>query len=313
MQKQNLNYMLVGIFTINLFGLLLVVLFKVTGNVAESDYYYSRYSNITGINTGTAVTYGGYRIGWVEDIRAVRQKGRTHFELKLAITSGWKIPADSVARITSPGMLSDKQINIEEGKSNQYLKPGDHLRGREEASIMAILNSVAVEIQNVSEESIKPFLAVLQKHADKIGGTLGQQLPELAKNAMDLITEIRGTAQGLQQMVGKDNQSNIKETLKNVRVFSERLNNMSTDFAKMRARINSLLKNSSATVNENRQDLKQAMSNMRKVMESMAGSIDSITYNLESASRNMSEFARQIRENPALLLGGTAPSDKQVR
>ena len=313
MQKQNINYILVGIFTLSLFGLLLVVLFKITSNSAESDYYYSRYSNIAGINTGTAVTYGGYRIGWVETIKAVRQSGKTHFELKLAITSGWKIPAHSVARITSPGMLSDKQINIEEGKSDQYLKPGDQLKGREEASIMAILNSVAVEIQNVSDESIKPFLAVLQKHADKIGGTLGQRLPELAKNTMDLITEIRGSAQGLKQIVGQDNQANIKETLKNARVFSQRLNDMSTHFAKMRSRINSLLKNSNNAVTENRQELKQAMVNMRKVMESLAGSIDSITYNLENASRNMSEFARQIRENPALLLGGTAPRDHQVK
>jgi len=313
MQKQNRNYILVGIFTISLFSMLIFVLFKVTGNDAEADYYFARYKNIAGINTGTAVTYGGYRIGWVEAIKAIRVSGRTHFELKLAITNSWNIPKGSVARITSPGMLSDKQINIEEANSNQYLKPGEQLGGREEASIMAILNSVALEIQNVSDESIKPFLAVLQKHADKIGGTLGQRLPELVKNAMNLVSEIRGTAQGLKQMVSKDNQTNIKETINNVRVFSDRLKNMSADFTRMRAQINTLLKNSNGAVTENRNDLKQAITNMRKVMEAMAGSIDGITYNLENASRNMSEFARQIRENPALLLGGTAPSDNQVK
>jgi hypothetical protein len=40
---------------------------------------------------------------------------------------------------------------------------------------------------------------------------------------------------------------------------------------------------------------------------------DSILQNLDSGSRNMSEFSRQIRENPARLIGGAAPSDEEAR
>jgi len=310
MKKQKTNYLLVGIFVLSMLAFLIIVLFRVTTNNDDVDSYYASYANIAGIKIGTVVSYGGFRIGQINEIVPIRKGDKTHFKLTLAIQEGWRIPLGSRARIISPGMLSDKQVDIEEGRSDKYHKPGDKITGKEEANFMSILNSVAIEVQEVSEESIKPFLAVLQKHVDSIGGSMSKQLPELVLSAQGVMQKMGSSMQALEKILSEDNAKNINASIADVQVFSSRLKDLSTDFRKMRTQISDLLKNSNNIVADNKHDVRQAMKELRKVMDALSGSIDSITYNLESASGNINEFSRQIRENPALLLGGSPQSDK---
>jgi len=310
MKKQKSNYLLVGMFTLSVLLFLMLVLFRITGNQDDTDEYFANYENIAGIKIGTVVSYGGYRIGQVNEISPIRKEGKTHFKLTLYIKEGWKIPQGSIARITSPGMLSDKQVDIEEGQQGGFHKPGDEIKGKEEANFMSILNSVAAEVEEVSEGSIKPFLAILQKHVDSIGGSLSKQLPELILSAQGVMQKMGSSMSALEAILSEDNAKNINASISNVKVFSSRLKDMSADFKQIRGQIKLFLNNSNHLVTDNKQDVRKAISDMRKVMEALAGSIDSIAYNLESASNNMNEFTRQIRENPGLLLGGSPQNDQ---
>ena len=58
-------------------------------------------------------------------------------------------------------------------------------------------------------------------------------------------------------------------------------------------------------------DVKKSFSDTRYVVESIARNIDSINQNMNGAARNLNEFTRQIRNNPGLLLGGSAPVLKE--
>jgi len=310
MKKHKTNYLIVGVFTLSLFVFLMFILFRLTGNNEDVETYYASYANIAGVKVGTIVSYGGYRIGQVDEIVPIRKKGKTHFKLTLSIIEGWKIPSGSKAKVISPGMLSDKQIDIEEGVSSTFYKPGEEIIGKEEANFMSILNSVAAEVQEVSEESIKPFLAILQKHVNSIGGSISEQLPKVITSVQDVMEKMGSSMGALENMLSKDNAKNINISIKNIKSFTSRLKDMSSDFKQVREQITLLLNNSNSIVSDNKQDVRQAMQDMRKVMESLSGSIDSITYNLESTGSNMNEFSRQIRENPGLLLGGSPQSDK---
>ncbi len=65
-------------------------------------------------------------------------------------------------------------------------------------------------------------------------------------------------------------------------------------------------------VGDNRLDLEKTVIDLRYVLESVTRHVDAITQNLEGASRNMNEFARQIRKNPGVLIGGKPPGDTAV-
>jgi phospholipid/cholesterol/gamma-HCH transport system substrate-binding protein len=312
MKKDNLNYLMVGIFTLSMLILLIVVLYRLTGRNADADLYYAHYTDITGIKVGTAVSYGGYQIGQVDQIDAMRKEGKTQFRLTLALQSGWKIPGDSVARIVSPGMLSDKQVDIQEGDSKEYLKPGAEIKGKGEASIMSVLNSVAYEIQELSDESVKPFIKNLNQHMNTIGADLGTKIPEITAAVKQLLKSMDASAVSIQELLSNDNRGHVESTLKNIDNFSARMLALSSEFDGIRGDLDKLLNNSNSLVQENRTDLRQSVLELRQSLEAISKSINSIVYNLDATSRNMNEFSRQVRENPGLLLGGSPQQDKET-
>lgn len=310
MKHDNINYFTVGLFVLAMLALLLVVLYRLTGHAVDTTDYYVKYDNITGVDVGTAVTFGGFKVGQVKAIGWVREDGRTRFKLELGIRRDWKLPADSVALIVSPGMLSDNQIDIREGKSSRYLTAGADLKGQEQISIMSILNDMAYQLQDVSDNSVKPLLDNLNRQISSIGGDLSQQLPRITANASQLLAQLNDSASGLQKMLGPENRQHVSNVMANADQLSRNLVNLSKDFGRMSAQLDTLLKHSSQVVDDNRGDIRETIVSLRTSLDAVSRNINTIVYNLDSASRNMNEFSRQIRDNPGRLLGGSPPRDQ---
>lgn len=308
MKQEGFNYLLVGVFVLAMFALLLTLLYRITGRADDRDAYYIYYDNITGVAEGTAVTYGGYQVGQVDEVSPVREAGATHYRLRVGVRSGWQIPQDSVARIISPGLLADNQIDIVEGRSDVMLDPGDRIPGQEEVSMMSLLNSMAYEIQTLSDGSIKPLLDNLNQQVLSLGSELSRSLPLLSADAQSLLRTLNRSAEGLQNMLGARNQDRVSRVLENAERTSANLASLSESFGAVREELDQLLRNSNEMLDENRDDVRQTVADLRKSLDTVARNIDTIVYNLESSSRNMNEFSRQIRRNPGLLLT-TQPAD----
>lgn len=310
MKKQSVNYLAVGLFVLGMFVLLMVILYRITGREGDTEAYYVVYSNITGVQVGTAVTYGGYQIGQVQQISPVRNGG-TRFKLRLGIKKGWKIPEDSVARVISPGMLSDNLINIVEGDSTQYLSPGEQLRGREEISMMSLLNSMAYELKTLSDESIKPLLENLNNQVSTIGSDLSEKIPRITANTNQLLAQLQASAENLNGLFSEENRGHFASVVRNADRLSENLVRLSERFSEARGGLDELLENSNALILDNREDIRESVIALRQSMDTISQNIDTVVYHLEVASRNMNEFSRQIRQNPGLLLGGSTPKPRE--
>lgn len=306
MKRDNVNYLLVGIFVLSAMLALMVTIYKISRGTEYTKTFYVTYNNITGVKVGTAVTYGGYKIGEVQE---VTQQGRG-FKLKLALKGGWDIPEKSIARIISPGMLSPNQVNIEPSDEKKPLADGGTLVGREQASIMQVLNSVAAEVKDISDTSLKPLLKTFRKQIDAIGADLARRIPEITANANKLLGNLNQGANSLNKILGKDNQRNISTTLRNFKKVSAHMLKATSQIEGIRKRLDQLLKNANHLVKDNRPDLRRSIIALRNTMESVSSNINVIVYNLEKASRNISEFSRQLRDNPGVLLSGKSPKDK---
>jgi len=313
MKRDNVNYLLVGTFVLVAFFSLLVLLYRITGRDTDTEPYFVSYENITGVAVGTPVTYGGYQVGRVEQITPNRDNARTEYRLRLAIREGWAIPSDSVARIVSPGLLSENIIDIAEGSNRDMLEPGQALRGQEQVSMMSLLNSMAYELKDLSDTRIKPLLENLNRRVESIGGELGESIPRLTARADALLERLGAAAAGLQALFSQDNQDRVSDVLENSQRMSRNMAELSERFGDMRGELDRLLASSNEIVAENRGDLREAVLALRRSMEVISGNVDSIVYHLESSSRNMNEFSRQIRQNPGLLLGTQPPRDDQGR
>lgn len=313
MKRDNVNYLLVGIFVLAAFLAMLVLLYRITGRDTDTEPYFVRYENITGVGIGTSVTYGGYQVGQVEQITPQRDGGRTEYRLRLGIREGWEIPTDSVARIVSPGLLSENIIDIAEGQSRETLAPGGRLRGQEQVSMMSLLNSMAFELQDLSDTRIKPLLENLNQRVESIGGELDESIPRITANANALLERLSEGAAGLQALFSPENQDRVSSVLENSERVSRNLAELSDGFGEVRQELDRLLADSQEVVAENRGDIREAVTALRRSMDVVSSNIDNIVYHLEASSRNMNEFSRQIRQNPALLLGSQPPREAEGR
>lgn len=301
MKRDGINYSLVGAVVLVAFGLLLFTLFAITGRSGSVLRYHTHYANVTGLGAGAPVFYEGFRIGQVEAITPDRSSGRTRYRVELALRADWPIPDDSIAALQSTGLLADVAIAIREGTSAASLAEGGELVSREGADLFVAMADLAGEVNALSKDRLRPMLENLALRLDSIGAAVDASAPALLSEAQALMGRLNQAADGVNAILDAPNREAVRNSLANVQ-------QLSAELAATQARADRLLDSLTATVDENRPDLREAVIDLERTLGTIARRIDSITHHLESSSRNMDEFTREIRRNPSRLIY-TPPKD----
>lgn len=315
MRRDSINYLVVGTFVLVVFVLLLGMLYKITGRTGPTDSYFVTYGNVEGIKYGTPVLYEGYQIGQVDKLEPVRAAAGTRFKLELAVTKGWSIPGDSIAKVVKSGLLSAVAIDIKEGKSAQALDVGAELKGEEASDIFAAVNDVAADIHNLTRESLRPLLDNLNEKANlltaDIRGLVDDSMrPLLDKDAKDLLQKLNKSADGLSKVLNEENQENLNRIISNLADASSELNGLMQRVETSRAALDKLVADLDNVVGDNDEDVRAIVKDLQKSLYAISQHIDAVAHNMEGSSRNINEFTRQIRENPALLIRGSPQEDQ---
>ena len=321
MRNAKINYFVVGVFVIAMVAGLVLAIATLSGRTGATDPYYAVYDNVTGVKFGTQVMYEGYPIGQVEAITPTAKDGRMEFRIDLSVRQGWKIPSDSVAEIAAPGLLSAITIAIAAGDSKTALVPGSQVKSRAASNIFAVMSSVAGDISDLAENSIKPLLLSLNQAVGGDGrlllsdlrtitADLGQRIPRIADDIESFAAKVNRASDQASKLLSDSNRGKIEETIAFMDKSAVNLAQLTKDLNATRAEVDKLVVTMSDTVAANRTNLDGTLKDLRYVAESTARHIDSVNQNLEGTARNMFEFSRQIRRNPGLLLRGTTPDDK---
>jgi phospholipid/cholesterol/gamma-HCH transport system substrate-binding protein len=334
MKRENINYIVVGTFILIITASFFVFLYKITGSSGPTDKYYVTYENVTGIKYGTPVSFEGYQIGQVETIEPIRSQGKTSYQLTLSIREEWPMPEDSIAKIVASGLLAAITIDIQEGISKVLLEPGSEISGREAANIFAAVNEVAADIRDLSKNSIKPLLDNLNKQVDEISfeftdltrNTVKPMLENISSqieqsnmvNKVDiLISNLNQTSEELQKVFNSQNQENLTLFLSNMSAASSNMNELVENIDDTRKSMDILLSNIdnvigdiNYTIENNDGKMNASLTDLQKTLSVISTHIDAITHHLEGSSRNIHEFTRQIKENPGLLIRGSAQTEK---
>lgn len=85
----------------------------------------AKFLKVGGLNVGADVMINGIKIGTV--IGQKLDNENYDAEIKLSIASDIKLPKDSTAMISSNGLMGNKFIKIEPGKSKDMLQNGDEI------------------------------------------------------------------------------------------------------------------------------------------------------------------------------------------
>ena len=116
-----------GLVVLLIAGLFLYFAYSVSDIQAVKGYNVTaKFLKVGGLNVGADVMINGIKIGTVIGQNLDSETYDAH--IKMSIASDIKLPADSVAMISSSGLMGNKFIKIEPGKSAENLKDGDEIK-----------------------------------------------------------------------------------------------------------------------------------------------------------------------------------------
>lgn len=326
MRSHFLNYTAVGVFVSAMIAALIAVIINLSGHTGPMDRYSIVFDNVTDMKYGTAVRYEGYPIGEVSRIEPERKDNRYRFRVFVDVKQGWQVPKDAVARISASSFLAAKTIEITGGRATEMIAAGGEIPGGSPADMFSLMSSVAAEIGDLSNSSLKPMLAKISEMIDRIGtsteGNLNQlfsSLNAIAKNVQDHTPQItadlsRFTAQmntemgQVDKMLSDRNVEQISQALAHIQVASANAEAATSDLRSLSQQATKLADQLTALVQSNSKNVDKSVADLAYILRSVSQNIDAITHNLEGSTRNMNEFSRLIRQNPGLLLSGGTPA-----
>lgn len=86
----------------------------------------AEFMKVGGLSVGSDVRINGIKVGTVT---AQKLNGEDYMaDVTFSISSNIKLPKDSTVSIVSDGLVGDKFVKIEPGKSKEYLQSGDSFK-----------------------------------------------------------------------------------------------------------------------------------------------------------------------------------------
>ncbi|TDR46525.1 phospholipid/cholesterol/gamma-HCH transport system substrate-binding protein [Tahibacter aquaticus] len=295
MKRDHVNYTLVGSVVLAALALLLLALFLITGRRGGEAEYHTYYRNVSGLRAGAPVFYQGYRIGQVGEVLPERGSEGTRYRIELNLRADWPIPADSVARMQSSGLLADVTVAIREGTAKDALAVGGEIKGEEGTDLFGAMNELAGEITTLTRSQITPLIRNLSQRVDSITGSLDQGTPKIINQAQDLLVRLTQASEAVNDLLKPSNRAAVSDILGEVQALSR-------DLDVTKRNLDAAVGDLAGMTKDNRPGVEAAVTDLRAVLAALSSRIDAITHHMDSASRNLDEFSREIRKNPNRLL-----------
>jgi phospholipid/cholesterol/gamma-HCH transport system substrate-binding protein len=297
MRDERRNYLVVGTFVIATGVALIVWIALLSGRTGATDRYHVLYDNVMGLASGTEVLFEGYRVGVVDGISQTEVEGRQRFRADLRVRRGWRIPEDSVAAITSGGLLSAVVIGIRSGTSPTALAPGSEIEGEDAPSLIAVATEVAGTVTDIAR-ALQPIL-----------DQLADGVPGIIEDVAGLTAELRDAVDGINRILSPQNTGRVERSLANFEVTSSSLATAAGNLAETQSRLDALLGTLNALMDRNEGALGHGIVDLHHSLEAVARHIEAVSRNLEAATRNLSELSLEVRRDPSLLIRGRATPD----
>ena len=309
-----------GIFISSALSIFIATIFviSISGFFKEKDVYYIAYQNISvsGLDVGSSVKYLGIKVGAIKDIR-VDPEDINRIIVTVGINKGTPIKKDVKAEISTIGITGIKLIELRGGTNEApflelggFIKAGSSLTEDITGKAELIAEKIELLLNNLLEFTSDPNrgkILDLVDHSTNTFANFNSILNENKKNIRrsianldDIMNELalagRSTRTAMQKIESFVKSDTVTATLKNIAEISDKLNksniyNLDEQVNIAIDRTNKILNQLDLLVKNNRVQFNETINDLNETIQ------------------YLNNAARQIDEDPSVLLGGTTPKN----
>ena len=327
---------LVGLFVLIAAAVLSVTTIAVWGGMGRSGVSHRLYLKFSGgVQPGTPVRYGGLRVGTVRNA-IIDPDDSTRIQVDIVVDPETPLKTDSVARLSTLGLLSDYYIEISTGTPQAgRAAPGSVLRSVEATGLANIgdtLDSLVPQIHAALDKiaaNLDGLQTTITRANDVLNDANRANLGQALARTNDLLNDrnrsnIAESVSNLNQLLA-ETRPKISTGLDNVNHAAEHLTPLLEDVRKTAARADQTLANFDSLLTEDRPDLKASMAELREVLETSKATVDQlriilnqntvsiydILENMRASASNIRSLTETVKRNPATLIRGVRVEDRK--
>ncbi len=272
-----------------------------------------------GLEPGSFVRFGGFKVGTVESAR-IDPQDSTRIRVRLRVTAGTPIRANSKARISTLGFLGENYVEVSPGTRDAPLLPP----GREIPTVEIV--QLADVFNNVNNITV---------NANKLVNDLDDRFLVLADNSNQLINNLNAIVgaenrEHLNSFLAnadsllKDSRPHLDKTLANLETASAKLSPTIDNANAAINKTNALAGHLDQTVVENRKEIHDALLQLQtslagaqrmigdldETLNSNRGNLDETLENIRVSSQNLKQFTDTVKQKPFSLIRIKAQKDR---
>jgi len=268
---------------------------------------YARYSNAAGLLESNPVQLNGFKVGIIKRIELQQDGSSASWMVTMLVNNDVKVPKNTIARISTPGLLSAVIIDLKLGDAKVLVENGDTLKTEIEEDLKTAVNKQIAPLKEKAEGLIASIdsvmivvQAILNKNArenlTKSFESIKRALATFEKTSLRLDTLVASQQHKISRIFSKV--EIITNTLAN---NNDKLTNILTNFSEIS---DSLAKsNITATINNANLALSGAAGILGKINrgEGSVGLLidsDSLYKKLDASADGLDKLMIDLKENP---------------
>jgi len=265
-----------------------------------SNKYYAVYDSVDGLSVSKPVLVNGFPIGRISKMK-LQPDGRTVVEFK--VDNQYKIPSNTLARLTSTDLLGDKAIVFDLGNSNTFAEDKDTLHANVQGSLAESLQPIQTKAENLITKLDSSLAAInrilnpnFQKNVDRSFLSIANSLQTLEGTTKKIDALVAAQTSHINGIL-----TNTETVSANLKTSSAHLTNITANFEKVSNDIAaSNIKHTLDNANKAMSDLQATIAKINSNKGSLGLLIndDKMYRNLNEASANLNALFIDIKAHP---------------